>query len=165
MSQIQAEPGEPYKCVVTEMKQDNGLGGQRVFEYAYHGRGYLGTRKEGFVGFWGRRIHDVSRGTYTYVQDRLSPLMYGRLNARYVFDGVFGQSETQLISKLENRLGVTGLTRGDVSSAFVHPTHSASFNYEDGQLVSVVNTKISYAFAEGLVDQQTIVTEEARRGC
>ena len=93
--------GEALKCVVTQLKRDNGIGGTNTTNYAYQGPGFDSTENWGFLGFYAQRITDNASGVVTYLQTRLDHPYLGRVSATHQYDNSFG-SHTEILSKTES---------------------------------------------------------------
>ena len=84
------------KPVVTAVKRDDGIGGTRRTEYAYHGKGYVSSLGWGFLGYPATRVKDTSSGVVTYYQYRLDRPHYARVSAVQQYDGTYDPDATEL---------------------------------------------------------------------
>ncbi|MYK46826.1 MAG: hypothetical protein F4029_11435, partial [Gammaproteobacteria bacterium] len=122
------------KPVVTAVKRDDGIGGMRRTEYAYHGKGYLSNLGWGFLGFPSTRVTDKSSGVVTYFQYRLDRPHYARVSAVHTYDGTYdpNDADLQTLSK-QFTLHSTKQVGSDESARFLtYAERQTDLFYEGG---------------------------------
>ncbi|MGS2724925.1 RHS repeat-associated core domain-containing protein [Porticoccus sp. GXU_MW_L64] len=152
------------KHVVTELRQSNGLGGDFVTNYAYHGDGLNSTENWGFLGFYAQRVIDQQSGIVTYMQRHLGdPLYYGEISAVHQYDGIYG-SHTEVLSKVESQYTKHTITHGNNNTTeYAYGNRTTIFAYESGQLLGATEETNTYNFLNGFIDtvDTTISTAES----
>ncbi|MYD95906.1 MAG: RHS repeat-associated core domain-containing protein [Gammaproteobacteria bacterium] len=89
------------QVVVSEVRRDDGRGGNRSFHYRYKGAPQRSTLGRGYLGFPETRIRDVEAQTYSYRQTRMDWPFHGSTAAALVLNNAHG-SHTRTYARAEN---------------------------------------------------------------
>ncbi|TQV78840.1 hypothetical protein FKG94_12530 [Exilibacterium tricleocarpae] len=145
------------RCVVTEMRRSNGLGGFHRQTYAYHGKGLINTRNWGFIGYYAQRIRDEQSGITTYRQQRLDFPHFGRVAQVHQYDNLFG-GHTETLSKTYTYLANQSLTIGSGTTLVPTMPRRISMVFENDVNLGAQVADTAYQFSGGLLSN-TVATQ------
>jgi hypothetical protein len=158
---LSAGSGQPLRHVVTELKHDNGIGGQHETGYAYLGVGLESTQNWGFVGFYAQRIQDEVSEVATYVQYRLHYPYFGQAARVLQYDDLYG-SHTQTLARVENDYDQEVTYDDTIDAVYPYLKRSVNFLYEAGTVLGVTETLNTPTLSGGLITEivSTLSTAE-----
>ena len=151
---------EALKAVVTKMKRANGLtdaetatSGWHETSYAYQGKGRKSDRHWGFLGFDATRSTDGASGAVTYRRYRMDFPHYGEVAAVYEYDGIYGASGTETLSKRVTTFANETIDHGGVlraTTTLARVDEVFDFRYEGGARIGATKTDHELTLASGL---------------
>ena len=158
-SVLSGADGDPLKCVVTELKRDNGLGSTHSTTYAYQGSGIVGDQNWGFLGFYAQRIQDTVSGITTYRQRRLDYPYFGQVSAVRQYNNTHG-SHSEVLTQTDTNYGQQSISHGSGNSTVMpYVSTRTHFIHEGVDLLGARQESNAYTFSSaGFVDGITTTT-------
>ena len=144
------------RCVVTELRRSNGVGGFHRTTFAYHGKGLLSTRNWGFLGYYAQRVRDEQSGITTYRQRRLDFPHFGQVAQVHQYDNLFG-GHNEILTHNYRYFSVQSLTIGSGNTVVPYMSRRLNMIRDNGVTLGAQITDTDYQFSNGLLDETVSV--------
>lgn len=154
------------KQVVTAMQRGDGVGGVRRTSYAYHGKGFMGSRNWGFLGFFATRTTDETSGVVTYHQYRLDLPHFAKVSAVYQYDRNYDPNDSalEMLTKRVTERTVHNVSHGAKTTRLPYVKRDTQEFYEGGGALGAVQTHWALSFDASGLPVRTTQTTTAGRG-
>ena len=154
------------KQVVTAMVRGDGAGGTRRTSYAYHGKGFLGSRNWGFLGFFATRTTDETSGVVTYHQYRLDLPHFAKVSAVHQYNRNYDpdDSAVEMLSKRVTEHAVHNVSHGAKTTRLPYVKRDTQEIYEGGTALGAVQTHWTLSLDANGLPTRTTQTTTAGRG-
>ena len=154
------------KQVVTAMLRGDGVGGARRTSYAYHGKGFMGGRNWGFLGFYATRTTDETSGVVTYHQYRLDLPHFAKVAAVHQYDRNYDPNDSALkmLSRRVTERAVHNVSHGAKTTRLPYVKRDTQEIYEGGAALGAVQTHWALSFDASGLPIRTTQTTTAGRG-